>query len=138
MRKILIIDDEPGICLLYKEELTEEGYDIVSSNTCCGIIKVIAKQKPDLIILDIKIGDANSLDVLQDIRNDYKEIPVILCTAYPAFKYDLKSIAADDYVIKSHDLTELKAKIKTAIERGTCSISISENEESSTISLLAQ
>ena len=127
MSKVLIVDDEPSICFLYEEELIEEGYDVISSNTCCGVIEMIAKQKPDLVILDIAIGDVNGLDLLQDIRNSYHDMPVILCTAYPAFKYDLKSIAADYYVVKSHDLTELKARIKTAIETGTCSIRISQN-----------
>ncbi len=49
-------------------------------------------------------------------RNTYYRLPVVLCTAYPAFKDDLKSIAADYYVLKSSDLKELKSKIKMALE----------------------
>jgi len=80
-------------------------------------METIAQQRPDLIVLDIKIGEVNGLDILQNIRNTYYNLPVILCTAYPAFKYDLKSVAADYYVVKSADLSELKHKIKTAMER---------------------
>ena len=64
-----------------------------------------------------ELGKYNGLDLLQEIRNANYRMPVILCTAYSSFKYDLKSIAADDYVVKSADLTELKLKIKAAIER---------------------
>jgi two-component system response regulator (stage 0 sporulation protein F) len=68
--------------------------------------------------LDIKLGANDGLDLLQDIRNTYYDLPVVMCTAYPDFKYDLKSIAADYYVVKSSDLRELKRKIKMAFESG--------------------
>jgi DNA-binding response OmpR family regulator len=54
--------------------------------------------------------------LLQDIRREFYNIPVILCSAYSSFKGDLKSIAADYYVVKSADLSELKQKIKMALE----------------------
>jgi two-component system response regulator (stage 0 sporulation protein F) len=117
MSKILIVDDEYAVCLLYQEELTFEGYEVITASDCEGLMETIAQQRPDLIVLDIKIGEVNGLDILQNIRNTYYNLPVILCTAYPAFKYDLKSVAADYYVVKSADLSELKHKIKTAMER---------------------
>ena len=55
---------------------------------------------------------------MQKIRNTYYDLPVILCTAYPDYKNDLRSIAADYYVLKSPDLSELKQKIRMAIEAG--------------------
>ena len=55
-------------------------------------------------------------DILQDIRKHFYDLPVILATAYDSFKEDMKSIAADFYVVKSFDLTELKAKIALALE----------------------
>ena len=134
MSKVLIIDDDPTILFLYKEELTNEGYDVITWNNSHGIIEMIAKQQPDLLVLDIKLGDINGLDLLQDIRNSYYDMNVIMCTSYPAFNYDLKSIAADDYVVKSHDLTELKAKIKMAVKTETCSLNISTDEESNRMS----
>ena len=65
-----------------------------------------------------KFPQASTLDLLLDIRDRYYNLPVILCTAYDTFKEDPRSIAADYYVIKSFDLTELKTKIKRAID--TC------------------
>ena len=116
MPKILIVDDEEHIRFLYSEELADEGYEVVTADSGFKLLERIDAEKPDLIILDIKMVDYNGLDLLQDIRNKYYELPVILCTAYDTFKEDMKSIAADHYVIKSFDLTELKNKIKMALE----------------------
>jgi DNA-binding NtrC family response regulator len=115
-KKVLIVDDEEHIRFLYSEELTDEGYDVVTTDSGYQLMELIEKEKPDVIVLDIKMVDYNGLDLLQDIRNKYYDLPVILCTAYDTFKEDMKSIAADHYVIKSFDLTELKSKIASALE----------------------
>ena len=116
MAKILIVDDEGHIRFLYSEELTEAGYEVITAETGHMLVERIEKEKPDLVILDIKMVDYNGLDLLQDIRNKFYNMPVVLCTAYDTFKEDIKSIAADFYVIKSFDLTELKNKIAMALE----------------------
>jgi DNA-binding response OmpR family regulator len=56
------------------------------------------------------------LDLLQQIRGRHYDLPVILNSAYSSFKVDLKAVAADYYVVKSSDLTELKEKLKVALE----------------------
>jgi DNA-binding response OmpR family regulator len=66
--------------------------------------------------MEAVLGQYDGLDLLQDIRNAFYRMPVILCTAYSHFRYDLRSIAADHYVVKSSDLTELKVRIKMAME----------------------
>ena len=116
MAKILIVDDEEHIRTLYKEELLREGYQVSTSATGRNILELIEKERPDLIILDIKMSDCNGLDILQIIRNKYYNMPVILSTAYEIYKNDMKSMAADFYVVKSFDLTELKKGIKRALE----------------------
>jgi CheY-like chemotaxis protein len=116
MKKILIVDDEEVIRMLYSEELEEEGYTVITADSGHGLIDMIEREKPDLIILDIKMAEHDGLDLLQDIRKDFYDIPVILCSAYSSFKGDLKSIAADYYVVKSADLSELKQKVKKALE----------------------
>jgi DNA-binding NtrC family response regulator len=119
MAKILIVDDEEHIRFLYSEELTEAGYEVITADSGYRLMERIEEEKPDLIVLDIKMVDYNGLDLLQDIRNKFYDMPVVLCTAYDTFKEDMKSIAADFYVIKSFDLTELKNKIAMALEAGT-------------------
>ena len=116
MNKILIVDDDVPIQILYADELTEEGYDVITTGDGVGLLGLIEEAQPNLVVLDIRLGETNGLDLLQDIRNTYYELPVILCSAYSAFKYDLKSIAADYFVVKSSDFSELKVKIKMALE----------------------
>lgn len=111
-KKILVVDDEAHIRLLYTEELTEEGYEVITAEGGLNLLEKIEKEKPDLVVLDIKMADYNGLDLLQDIRNKFYDLPVMLCSAYDTFKDDMKSIAADYYVIKSFDLSELKSKIE--------------------------
>ncbi len=115
MAKILIVDDEEHIRLLYSEELLEEGYEVITAESGYKLLERIEEEKPDLVVLDIKMVDYNGLDLLQDIRNKYFDLPVVLCTAYDAFKEDIKSVSADFYVVKSFDLTELKDKITRAL-----------------------
>lgn len=116
MKRILIVDDEEVIRMLYGEELEDEGYDVITTGTGKGLIELIKQEKPDLIILDIKMAEHDGLDLLQDIRKEFYNVPVILCSAYSSYKGDLKSIAADYYVVKSADLSELKRKISMALE----------------------
>jgi DNA-binding response OmpR family regulator len=116
MAKILVVDDEEHIRLLYSEELSEAGYDVITASDGYKLAERIDKEKPDLVILDIKMVDYNGLDLLQEIRNRFYNLPVILCTAYDTFKEDIKSIAADFYVVKSFDLADLKKKIAMALE----------------------
>jgi DNA-binding response OmpR family regulator len=116
MAKVLIVDDEKHIRLLYSEELKEEGYDVATAADGTDILNLIGREKPDVIVLDIKMVSSNGLDVLQEIRNTFYNLPVILCSAYGSYKVDVKSIAADAYVVKSSDLTELKKKIAQVLE----------------------
>ena len=116
MPKILVVDDEEPIRLLYEEELTDEGYEVVTAASGQGLLERIAQERPDLIILDIKLADSDGLDLLQEIRNRHYDLPVILCSAYEVFKRDIKAIAADAYVVKSSDLTPLKKAVRRALE----------------------
>jgi len=95
MAKILIVDDELVIRILYEEELTEEGYHVISTDDCEGLMEIIRKEAPDVIVLDIEMGNHSGLDLLQEIRNTFYNLPVILSTAYSTFKYDLRAGASD-------------------------------------------
>ncbi|RKY41072.1 MAG: hypothetical protein DRP81_08730 [Candidatus Omnitrophota bacterium] len=117
MPKVLVVDDEEHIRMVCEEVLKSEGYEVVTVATGRGILDLIEKEKPDIITLDIKMVDCNGLDVLVQVRKKHYNLPVILCTAYESYKNDIKSIAADAYVVKSFDLTELKKKIKKSLEQ---------------------
>ena len=118
--KILVVDDEKHIRMLYQEELEGEGYSVVVSDGEDDILPLMEKVDPDVVVLDIKLGGNRSgLDLLQEIRGTNQTVPVILSTAYDSFQHDLKSIAADYYVVKSVDLGELKSKVSQAMEKAT-------------------
>jgi DNA-binding response OmpR family regulator len=124
MNKILIIDDDLAIRTLYSEELADEGYNVVTTADVSQVMALIEDERPDLIVMDIRLGQCNGLDLLQDIRNTYYQLPVILCTAYSPFKYDLRSVAADYYVIKNASLSELKSRISMALDSEFESLSV--------------
>ncbi len=114
--KILVVDDEKHIRMLYQEELEDEGYAVVTSDGEDSILDLLEREAPQVVILDIRLGPEKSgLDLLQLIRSRKAHVPVILSTAYDSFQHDLKSIAADYYVVKSVDLSELKAKVRQAL-----------------------
>jgi CheY-like chemotaxis protein len=116
--KILVVDDEKHIRMLYQEELESDGYAVATTDGEEAIEGVLARENPAVVILDIRLGPNKSgLDLLQVIRSLDAKLPVILCTAYDSFQHDLKSIAADYYVVKSVDLFELKDKVRQALAR---------------------
>lgn len=116
MAKILIVDDEEHIRMLYQVELEDEGYEVITAADGRDLLGLIQRENPDLVVLDIKMAGYNGLDLLQEIRNRFYNLPVILCSAYDSFKRDIKSVAADFYVVKSSDLTQLKKTIVRALE----------------------
>ncbi|MDH3952381.1 MAG: response regulator [Syntrophobacteria bacterium] len=116
MARILLVDDEEHILRYYTEELSEEGHKVWTVATGHKLLKRIDRVQPEVVVLDIKLVEYDGLDLLKEIRNCYHDLPVILCTAYDTYKEDPKSIAADYYVVKSFDLTELKMAIQKAIE----------------------
>jgi DNA-binding response OmpR family regulator len=115
MKRILVVDDDPGIRLLYEEELAEEGYDVFSSDGENGLVQLVVARRPDLILLDLNLRSRSGLNLLQDIRNAFHGVPVIVTSAYPAFQTDLKSVGADAYVTKTSDLTGLKKEIQKCL-----------------------
>ncbi len=110
--RILIVDDEESIHLLYREELEEEGYEVHSAMDGPAALELVEEVKPDVVVLDINMPGMDGIEVLRQIKEKHPQMPVILCSAYPEYKQDLASWASDDYIVKSFDLTELKESIK--------------------------
>ena len=116
MTKILIVDDEASIRMLYREEFQDEGYEVIEAEDGHKLTERIEKDQPDVIVLDIKMAAYDGLDLLQEIRQKFQDLPVIISSAYGAYKGDYKTLAADYYVVKSSDLSELKQKVRKALE----------------------
>jgi two-component system response regulator (stage 0 sporulation protein F) len=116
--KILLVEDEEGLRLLYQQELEDEGYHILTAKNGKEAIQRLEQEKPDLIILDIVMPVMDGIEALGRIVGKERKIPIILNTSYPDYQHDFLSWAADAYVTKSDDLTELKEKIRGLLERG--------------------
>jgi len=112
MKKILIVEDEDPIRNLYKEELKDEGYEVITAGDGLVGYELFKKEKPDLITIDLKMPNMNGIELLDKIRKEDKDIPIIIYTAYGEFTQNFSTWAADEYLVKSSDLTEFKAKIK--------------------------
>ena len=112
MKKILLVDDDESIQLLYQEELADEGYQVLSALNGVEALKKFEHDDPDLVILDIQMPGMNGIEVLRQMKMEKPSIPVILSSAYHEYKQDLGTWASDDYVVKSSDMTELKNAVK--------------------------
>jgi DNA-binding response OmpR family regulator len=117
MKRILVVDDEEGIRQLYKEELEDEGYEVELAERGEEALEKISKAKPDAVILDLRMPGMGGLEVLERIREQDKDLPVVICTAYGEYKSDLSTWASDAYIVKSADLTELKGVIRGFFEQ---------------------
>ena len=117
MKRIMVVDDEENIRLLYQEELEEEGYTVDVAANGQEALDKLTSFVPDLITLDIKMPGMDGVETLRRIREIQRDLPVILCSAYGEYKQDLTTWASDAYVIKTSDLTELKETIRTLLSR---------------------
>ena len=112
MKTILVVDDEANICRLYDDELTDAGYRVVCAASWEEARRALHNDRFDLVTLDIRMGEGpDGIEALRMIKEMYPGLPVVLVTAYGEYQADFGSWAAEGYVVKSSDLTELKARI---------------------------
>ncbi len=115
-KKILVVEDEEGLRLLYEEELKAEGYEVLTAGNGREAIEQLETGKPDLVLLDIVMPVMDGMEALGRIVSKERKIPIILNTSYSGYREDFMSWAADAYVTKSDDLTELKKKIRELLK----------------------
>ena len=115
--RILVVDDEEPIRLLYKQELQEEGYAVEIASNAQDALDILEKTAVDLVILDIKMPGMNGIEAMQKMVGKERNIPIIINSAYPHFKDSYMTWVAEEYVVKSSNLQELKDKIKQIINQ---------------------
>ncbi len=118
-KKILIVEDDPGIQLSLKDEFESEGYDVLAANDGEKGLKLIKEQKPDLIILDIMLPGLDGYEVCKSLRKEGNNTPVIMLTVKDKEIDKVLGLefGADDYVTKPFSLRELAARIKANLRR---------------------
>jgi len=115
MARILIIDDEYNIRLLYKEEFQDEGYEVAVAASADQAMPEIRKNRPDVVILDIKMPGTDGIEFMRRLKEEEGDIPVVFCSAFGGYKRDFRVWVSDAYVVKSADLSELKNVIKNVL-----------------------
>ncbi|MBC7333195.1 MAG: response regulator [Actinobacteria bacterium] len=116
MKKILVVEDEDNIRDLYREELQDEGYEVETASDGASGYEAFLKYRPNLITIDIKMPDMDGVELLQRIRKLDKKVPIILYTAYGEFSQNFSTWTANEYLVKSSNLDELKNKIKELLK----------------------
>ncbi len=116
MNRILIVENEETLRDLYTQELTDEGYDVISSYDTSTFIDIIEEKKPNLIVMNIWFDALKSVDLFRTIRNSYYNIPIIICTDFLSYRYDTRPHNYGLQVVKSTDVRDLKLKVKKVFE----------------------
>jgi len=116
MAKILLVEDEENVCLLYQQELEEEGHEVLVAHDGRAAIEMARQQKPDLVIMDINLPEKmDGLESMSRILSEDKEMPVIINTGYSQYRDNFMTWAAEAYVLKSADLGPLKNTINEVL-----------------------
>ena len=116
--KILVIDDDPGICDVLKLYFEREGCEVLTAGDGVEGVASFRQNAPDLVLLDIMLPKMDGQQVLAEIRKE-SEKPVIMITAKgEVFDKVLGlEMGADDFVVKPFDLKELYARVKAVLRR---------------------
>ena len=117
MNRLLVVDDEANIRILYAEELAEEGYEVVTAATTAEAVEKLQQMEFDLAVLDIKLKNESGIELLQKLVKERHDMPVILCSAFSCYKDDFSAWLADGYIVKSGDLAELKQEIARVLAK---------------------
>lgn len=115
---VLVVDDEPKVRLLLRRCLESDGYVVIEASNIREVDKVLQKSRPDLITLDLQLGDESGLSLAAKIRAN-SEIPIIMVTG----KGDVidkvvgLEMGADDYISKPFHVREVLARVRTVLRR---------------------
>ncbi len=119
-RRILVVEDEPTLSQLVTDVLEAEGYTVVAVGTGGEAEAVLERVKPDLVLLDIMLPDADGLILCSQIQARWPA-PVIMVSATKRERDRILSLrlGADDFIAKPFDTLELVARVEAVLRRAT-------------------
>jgi len=122
MNQILIIDDDQQLGLSFAKILTQEGYKTANAHTGSDGIEAVKTNRPDVVILDIRLPDMGGLEVFEIIHEIHPKLPVIIITAYSSTETAIGAIqqGAFDYIYKPFDVPDMLQVIEKAVAAGHC------------------
>lgn len=126
-RSVLVVDDDAQIRSLLTDLLKEAGYTVRSAKTGAEATASVAKQRPDLVMMDVKLPDMDGLDVLKSIKRERPELEVIVMTAFGGSSSAIKAMehGAYDYVTKPFEIDDLLATLRRVFEHAAMSEEVS-------------
>jgi two-component system alkaline phosphatase synthesis response regulator PhoP len=121
MKRLLIVEDEPGLVLTLTDRLGREGYSVESAQDGRSGFERALQEPFDLVLLDVMLPGQNGFDVLRDLRQHGIETPVIMLTARGQVvdKVVGLKLGADDYLTKPFEMMELVARIEARLRRAS-------------------
>ena len=118
-KKVLIVEDDPGISLSLKDEFESLGYTVIKTDNGQKGLTLARQESPDLIILDLMLPGMEGYDVCRELRNEGNRTPIIILTAKnrEIDKVLGLDLGADDYVTKPFGLREFMARVRAVLRR---------------------
>ena len=116
--RILLVDDDPDILRILKDNLELDGYQVSAASTGREALQLFAREVPDLIILDLSLPDVDGIQVCRSVR-EKSATPIIMLTARDRVPDKVLGLetGADDYVVKPFDYLELSARVRACLRR---------------------
>lgn len=117
MNKILVVDDEKGVCHSFKKILGRQGYEVVTANDGLEGIEMAGREHPDLIVMDVSMPRLDGLETLQRLKSLFPDITVIMMTAHSTSDRAITAMkfGAYDYLTKPFDNDRMIQLIEKAI-----------------------
>lgn len=118
-RRVLVVEDEPGLVLTLTDRLKSEGYEVDAAGDGPTGLERASAERWDVILLDVMLPGANGFDVCRDLRQRGVTTPVIMLTARGQVVDRVLGLklGADDYLTKPFDMLELMARIEVQLRR---------------------
>lgn len=121
MACIYVVDDEKQITQLLEESLNYGGHQVVAANEGLNALRLMHRQRPDLVVLDVVMPQMNGIELCRHLRSDpvLRAVPILFLTVRGAVRDKIEGFEAgcDDYLTKPFDLGELKARINALLRR---------------------
>ncbi len=117
MPTVLVVDDEANLCELYRQELEYAGYEVVTAESGARALTAVAEHAIDVVVLDIAMPGMDGIETLAKILAVDNQLPVILNTGYASYQDDFMTWAAEAYVVKSSDPSNLTQRVGEALTK---------------------
>ena len=117
MEKILCVDDNLAILLLYKEEFSGVGYEVIMANNGKDALMKYQVEHPQLVIMDMRMPGMDGIEALTTILGKDRQASIIINSSFPQYRENFMTWGAEAYLIKSSNLGELKQKVREVLDK---------------------